>query len=507
MTSVQAQSITIKISDLKGISNCELQLSTNPGLYLVAGENGVGKSTIFAALSRLVYKNALMKYLNKNVKVGAKIQITHNSRVNCWQKVFNWQRKDSGDEEIFFDGYFEAGLLFGTRFNDIHKSILGKLNKVTIENLKDADEFIYRNLGYIAKGNTEHYSDLKTLKTKTLSFNLGFSSPPYFLIKNGEIVSQFHMSSGELLILTLLHFINEKILFTDKNKTKIIILDEIDISLHPSAQDRLAIFLHKLAENYNVCIYFSAHSTQMSRNINPENIILLCCNGNVIENENPCFPNYITRDLFTNEGVDFAFLVEDDLTKTIIEYLLRKNNLKKNKLYKILKTGGWRNTRDLHLELNRSGVLGKTCRTISILDGDIKTEFDKERNDEINTLCVNFLPIGSIEKYLHNELIEKRDHGVARHIESQLFQGKSLSSITRSFLQKNPKPDSKGKKLFSYLTDQAISEGADKSTFKKTICEEVVKYNSLLFENLETFIKDQLSPNTYYSRIKDNQLL
>ena len=56
---------------------------------------------------------------------------------------------------------------------------------------------------------------------------------------------------------------------------RLILIDEIELALHPSAIMRLVDFLQKLATEYNLAIYFSSHSIELLRKIKPSNIFHL----------------------------------------------------------------------------------------------------------------------------------------------------------------------------------------------------------------------------------------
>ncbi|WP_241357078.1 hypothetical protein, partial [Escherichia coli] len=65
---------------------------------------------------------------------------------------------------------------------------------------------------------------------------LGFDSVPYFMEYEDRRLSQFWLSSGENLLLSLLHFLNNKI-FQQKRKgskyISLILIDEVELALHP----------------------------------------------------------------------------------------------------------------------------------------------------------------------------------------------------------------------------------------------------------------------------------
>ncbi|AZN35883.1 AAA family ATPase [Iodobacter ciconiae] len=76
----------------------------------------------------------------------------------------------------------------------------------------------------------------------------------------------------------MLSFINERLKFKQSRSNSncsLMIIDEIEIALHPSAQERLAKFLHETSAKYNFCIYFATHSIQIINHIKPSKIFHL----------------------------------------------------------------------------------------------------------------------------------------------------------------------------------------------------------------------------------------
>ena len=117
------------------------------------------------------------------------------------------------------------------------------------------------------------------------------------------------MSSGEFLLINLLHFINERIKYTNKKGIKdlsLVLLDEIELALHPIAQKRLADFLRNISNKHNFCVYFATHSLQIISELKPSSLFHLefLSNRN-IRVVNPCYPAYATRNMYTPDGFDF----------------------------------------------------------------------------------------------------------------------------------------------------------------------------------------------------------
>jgi predicted ATPase len=475
--------ISIEIQNLKSIKNFSLCFPFKEGLYALTGENGVGKSTILAALARLVYTGALFKYFKNDGNENTSIKFSHNGITNEWIKSLNWIRRHEEQNDIFLDGTFEASLMFGSRFDDTHKSKLGKGEYINEQDLIDADKFISENLGLILRNEPTYYSNLKRIKSKTLAKEKGFDSQPHFLNVEGKYLSQFFMSSGEMLLIELLRFVSDKLSHKSRKEItsiSLMLIDEIELALHPSAQFRLIKFLDELSSKYNFCVIFATHSLCLINNIKPSNIFHIQRNiENNLEVINPCYPAYATRSLYTNDGFDFLFLVEDDLAKIFIEKIIHKNKLTNSKLIKVLPCGSWEQTLKIHQDFKSSHMAGRNCKIFSILDGDIKSEYEKRETEEWKVLYKNFLPIDSIEKYLKKYLLDTPDSDFYKLLNDRFFSCQSIEDIVLGYKNKTkPKTDNNGKILFMVLVACA-KEQQNEDVFKYELC-------NIIFERSDT---------------------
>ena len=165
-----------------------------------------------------------------------------------------------------------------------------------------------------------------------------------------KLVSQFELSTGEFLLINLLHLLNNLLVRTNNSeKLNLILIDEIELALHPSAIKRLVELTRSIAEKYSVAIYFSTHSLEIINSLPIENLFYLHqISKDSIRCETPCYPAYITRDIYTHSGYDVLILVEDDLAKFLVNRFIEKNRLDSNKRIQVIPVGGYDNTLELH---------------------------------------------------------------------------------------------------------------------------------------------------------------
>lgn len=161
--------------------------------------------------------------------------------------------------------------MYGNRFNNSSLNVINKCcdyyASFNEDLMTNASDFIVENLGKILKGNKDYYRGLKTLtKTMFLSQRREMKSKeqkcdeipnqskqkdtdsylirkvrPFLLLKDSGYITQYQMSSEAYLLLNILDYIYYRITYPSKqslnsNDLFIIIIDEIEIALHPSSQ-------------------------------------------------------------------------------------------------------------------------------------------------------------------------------------------------------------------------------------------------------------------------------
>lgn len=475
-----------------------IEFEMNKGVYAITGINGVGKSTFMNVMAKLVYKSALMSYFPKDVCKDSEVKYEFNGVINEWIKSNgSWMRKNKHENvELFFPGIYEASIIYGNRFIDADRKKIHLISKLTDSDLISAPYFIIENLGEILKNNKDYYSGLKKVKSMNHAKKLGFDSEPYIIDTEHYRVPQLKMSTGEFLVIGLLDYIYKRINYNKKknnNELSILILDEIDLALHPSAQVALIKFLNKISNEHNLCIYLSTHSVQILSTINKNNIYFLSRDLNgLISVTNPCYPVYASRSIYEPDGYDFIILVEDELAKNIVNKFLNKNNLNAAKLIRIIPCGGWEKVIELQREFNISKLAGHKCKTISILDGDIESDYNKNYKSKTSGQNIKFLPIKSLEKYLRENLHLEPNNELINNIGDEYFRVQSLSSILDSYrTNKSSKSDSNGKNLFLILKTCAIEQGHNEDVFVNSLCEFIA--NTFDLSKLENALIKELS--------------
>jgi energy-coupling factor transporter ATP-binding protein EcfA2 len=471
--------LKMTIHKIKSIDFLEIDLPTQKGLYAITGTNGSGKSTVVTCAASAFFDMQMNEYFGKTDE-DSRITFKFGDVTKTWSKRDGrWGKRFSGYFPL--KGFYEGSLIYGNRFRNSSFQNLYKLDRINDAMLKKSPEFIRENLGLILHNDKGFYEKLQQLDLKKYSQDVGLSGDLFYYQKGEKRVSQFHMSTGENLLLSILNSIHIRNSDRDNlDKPCLLLLDEIEMALHPSSLKRLMRFLQDMSNQYNYAIYFSTHSIELISGIRPENIYFLDRHtDNSLEILNPCYPAYATRILYDHTGYDNIILVEDDLASEIVKRLLRKHALLTNKLVHVLPCGGYTNVIRLAKDVINSNLLGKTSKIAIILDGDVKEAAQKyvADNNISNNIPLNYLPIQSLEKYLRDNLFVNVDHKLFRLLNDYIFHQTSLTRIVEDYrISPDSKKDVNGKKFY----DRIDSELRQRNKNRTEIIEMIVDY---LFEN------------------------
>lgn len=490
-------SLDIQLHNIRNIKDADLSFPFTRGLYAIVGENGCGKSTIMLALSLTVKTSSAHLLRSEDICSDSFIDIKLNDKTDHWYYKagklttgrFTWVGPHGhvrGHSALVVSthvsGFYEGSIFYGCRFddfsiaNDVAKSIS------LTEDLVDADPYVTETLGYILHNDKARYIGLKRIRNRERAQHYGFNGIPYFYSVTGGIITQFQMSSGECMLLSLLDFINNLVIKTRLNGRSVgdlfFLIDEVEIALHPGAIDRLVSFLDDLVKNstQNLIIYFSTHSAELIHRISPRNIFLIENENGNVEVINPCYPNYAVRNLYVPNGFDFLLLVEDELAKALVEKVLRDNKLGTSKLCCVLPAGGWSQMLKLHHDMVTYNAIGVGKHILSVYDGDAKEFVNKKSG--YAALPKAFLPIPSIEKYLKRKCIDDNDSVFIKRIGDKYFTQRSLKDIIHDYkndARTKLSKDNDGKNFYSILISNLEKNGIQEQDFVKYLCDDIAE--------------------------------
>lgn len=487
--------LKMTINKIKSVDNLTIELPVEKGLYALTGQNGAGKSTVATCASSVFFNMTMKDYFGETPS-DSRIEFEYNGSKKTYQKEFGkWTSKKYGHIEL--KGFYEGSLIFGNRFRNTSYNNLRKLDRIDRTYLKPASEFIRENLGLILHNNKNFYEKLYSVNPGSIRHIGSFYGDVFYYEIKGKLVSQFHMSTGENLLISILNSLN--IRNSDRttiNIPCILLLDEIELALHPSSLKRLVVFLKDISNRFNYAVYFSTHSLELISSIKPENIYFLDRHSDhSLELINPCYPAYATRMLYDHTGYDYIILVEDDLAREIIKRLLKQNSLWGNKLIYILPCGGYSNVIDLGQEVVSSNLVGKTSNISIILDADIKLQAENyiANNGISNNIPLNYLPIESLEKYLKSKLFDNVDHKLFRHLNDFVFHQVSLNQIIDEYRSSNEYvKDSNGKKLYERIDKELRARNKTRAEIVEMVVDYLTTNDRVSIDKITAFLRKQL---------------
>ncbi|HCN36941.1 MAG TPA: hypothetical protein DIS94_04425, partial [Bacteroidetes bacterium] len=408
----------------------------------------------------------------------SEVRFQLNDKIDTWtvNPLDGWWKSSLFPNTIRLNGLYEGSLFYGTRFNDSRRiDQLLQQGKLRASDIVTADEYVIKKLSYILHGDYNHYLSLKRVRNKFITEKLAVSNTPYFIEVRGNLISQYRMSSGECLLVSLLHFLYNSIVRKSlPTKQKILVLiDEIELALHPIAVSRLIELLDELISNHsNLTVILTSHSPEVIRKIKPSNLYKVNNRLGHVTLESNCYPSYLIRDVYDHDGFDFLFLVEDLLTKGIVDKIMFKHNLKSSKLVHTVPVGGWKNVLELHKELLRWNVLGLGKQISSILDGDITNLV----GDEFADLRKIFLPIPSIEKYIYKVVIQEPNSEIIKLLNDKYFTLKSINTLLQEHTLRFPdNPSSPEKKFYFRIKKDLESRSISEEYFINNLCDDLLE--------------------------------
>lgn len=279
----------------------------------------------------------------------------------------------------------------------------------------------------------------------------------------------------------------------------LLLIDEVEMALHPQAQVRLLQRVSQLANDKNLTVLFSTHSATIIKNCARKQIIHLRNdnNGKVLPVVG-AYPAQVLGDIaFDDElAADFIFYVEDKQAKLLTEQLIGMYmshchpNQSYRPLYKIAPVGGF--VQVVEMLNNSSAIFANYVKRYAFLDEDVQTESlakaRQQRNRSLLDLFqaatnkVKFLPCtpecGVIDMF---ENQAANNHQLLSQL-NNMFPGHSISieSLTSAqdylLLNKANIRDRDKDRMSNVVKKIIESTGIDEMHVRRTIYNEYCKF-------------------------------
>jgi ABC-type multidrug transport system ATPase subunit len=360
----------------------DLDLSA-PGLVCLVGRNGTGKTTLVRSLRNLASADTFVRTATPYAFSAAS---TINYVLDEHTVVFEYDEKirSLNCKEVIPPALrdliaAELPMPHGTRFNYFKSASEADLDirkAIALRNHKFPEELV---AFLTAMYGTARYSSMVEVKVKGKSY--------YAIVKNdGTYIREDYLSSGEYFLINLYR--------TIKGAARLIVIDEIDISLDSAAQANLAGWLRAFCVRYNRKILFTTHSLALMRQLETSELFYVNENNGIVS-INPTSYSYAKARLFGFAGWDRYILTEDEVLLGFIEALIETFCHDCFFRYKVIFVGGGTQVVGLMKHNEREQFLSSPEKVIAILDGDQKNEkFTLHPS-------VYTIPIESVEKAIY----------------------------------------------------------------------------------------------------------
>lgn len=346
------------------------------GVWIVTGLNGSGKTSLFAAIYRIGAQHAFQRYyrtspLERRIDSYADAEIEYSISGNSVKYRYGGQRWRATPRR-------NANLLADFPFASVE---FVEANGERIEPF--ADEIQARRLKIappdIRSFMTEVLADAKWNDLKYVNTRRGIGSDAYIIPYQDSgktyYFSEKSFSLGELCVLKLAKKI------VSAPDTSLVLIDEVEMALHPQAQVRLLLKITEIANKKNLTVLFSTHSATLIKNAHKKNLILLKArsDGTVTTTRSP-FPAQILGDIAFDDELttDFILFVEDKQAKLLTEQLVNiymahcHPENRHQPLLKVVPVGGFPQV--LEMLATSSGIFPSYVKRFALLDEDVKTE-------------------------------------------------------------------------------------------------------------------------------------
>ena len=353
-------------------------------LTCLAGKNGVGKTTLIKALQNLQFADTFTQTSPASIFCD---QSVISYTVDGVEYKFDYDAKLRSlnsraviPEQIKRNVDVELPMPFGKRFNfweSIVKADLEIRSAIVLGRYERPQELIDM-LNYIYA--TSKFDSLIQVTVKKVDYYC-------ILLQDSKYIREDYLSSGEFFLISLYRKI--------KNYRKLIVIDEIDISLDAAAQTKLAATLRGFCSKYKVNVVFTTHSLPLMKTLEYGELFYM---EKVEEFVAPALAsyNFIKSILFGFKGWDRYILTEDDVLQRFLEHIIEKFRAEIFFEYKTIYIGGGPNVVDLMNRNASEEFFGHADSVIAVLDGD--QAHLRYARKSLSTYCI---PIDSVEKALY----------------------------------------------------------------------------------------------------------
>ena len=365
---------SIKITNIHGWTGQEMQF--NFPVVAVVGENGIGKSTFLKA-AICAYNNQAGKtfYPSKMfistqwdgaALSGASIEYTvrlgDSYRNLKWKKTQDWGFSPKGKKPKRNTYFLDISRTLPLDATAGYAKIAMTAN-AEAGNGYTLNENSLRDLSFVLG---QEYINARFTGT-----NINANREVGLLTKNYGEISQFHQGAGEDTMLDLFKLLQEIPTYS------LLVIDEVESSLHPQAQRRLVRYLLKLARTKKLQIILSTHSPFVLEELPLQARIMLVKLSDRKEIVYGVSSQYALSTIDEVEHPEVYVHLEDDEAITFFWEILKKDTERYDEYTKKISAKAVGSCSVVGT-LNKLAMQNKLpYKSISIVDGDKREEYPR----------------------------------------------------------------------------------------------------------------------------------
>ncbi|WP_232625613.1 ATP-dependent nuclease [Achromobacter deleyi] len=312
----------IIISGLRHISRLEFTIP-GQGVHLLTGTNGSGKTSLLACLRRIGDRYAFGMHFpralslnNLDSSEGAKITYETPAGTVTYSAGKRWSPTPRTHSKALLSLGYPSVLYIAANAERIEP----RIEEFTHQRIRAADPALIATVNRIF--DTSKFDNLKVVNLRR-----GVGADAFLLEIPGarnqpkRYYSERHLSLGELCILKLIKTLK------DCQRGSLVLIDELELALHPLAQSALLAYLHTIADEKQLTIIFSTHSSTLIKSVARRQILMLQAQQNgIIDVVRGCFPSYVLGAVADREeaATDVIIYVEDDAARVVTEQFAQK---------------------------------------------------------------------------------------------------------------------------------------------------------------------------------------
>lgn len=364
----------LEIRNLRNIARLRFEIPV-PGVWLLTAGNGAGKTSLLACLRRIGQPNAFPIHFPSSLRSerldnhtdGSVTYEIDGESVEYAYRGERWTPRPRSNSHLFDALGYPSVIYVGATAD----RITPRPEDFDTNNIRAANPAIIEAANII-------FETGKFTKLRTINLTRGAGNDAFVLALGAQPYtyhSEKHFSLGELCVLKLLRLLREI------QDGSMIIIDELEMALHPRAQVNLLRYLQDQAAEKSLTVIFSTHSVTLLKSIDRHHIIYLDKqDAGVINVVVGCFPTYAMGNIASDEETlpDVMLYVEDLFARDMVTAFFEKFADERvpdptaRPSTKIVPVGPF-DAVMAFLERNRS-VLPNSVVQKAVLDGDVANE-------------------------------------------------------------------------------------------------------------------------------------